>query len=147
MPNRREFDHIGAFNFNVEIEGVMAGPVLYVAGLTARTEVLRFKDGADVVTRQRPGRSHCDNLVIQRGYTGDNALFTWYEGTRDGRVERKAGSVILFGDDAQTEITRFNFFEAWPCRWTLQPLGGVADDPARVLAEEIEIAIERIERG
>ena len=144
MPNRRAFDHIGAFNFRVEIEGVTQGAVSRVGGLTARTDVVRYKDGNDRVVRQRPGRSHSDNLVIQRGYTGANELFAWYDKTRDGVLERKAGSVIIVGDDAETEIARFNFFEAWPCRWSLLPLDG-AD--AELLVEEIELAIERIERG
>jgi phage tail-like protein len=143
MPNRRPFDHIGAFNFRVEIEGVTAGPVLSVSGLTARTDVIRFKDGADIVVRQRPGRSHSDNIVIRRGYTETAELFDWYETVRNGRVERKSGSVIIVGDDA-SEIARFNFFEAWPCRWSLLPMDG---EDSTTLVEEIEIAVERIEKG
>lgn len=144
MPNRRPFDHIGAFNFLVEIEGVTTGPVSAVSGLGAHTEVLDFKDGSDMILRRRPGRSQCDHLVIQRGYTATHELFDWYAATRDGRVERKSGSVILVGDDASSEIERFNFFEAWPCRWSLLPLDG---DGAEVLIEEIELVVERIERG
>jgi phage tail-like protein len=143
MPNRREFDHIGGFNFLVEIEGVSQGPVLSVSGLTVRTDVIRFKDGKDIVVRQRPGRSHTDNIVIQRGYTNGDELFNWYNAVRNGRIERKAGSVIIAGDDG-SEISRFNFFEAWPCRWSLLPLDG--EDNA-TLVEEIEMTVERIERG
>lgn len=144
MPNRREFDHIGAFNFRIEIEGVTQGPATHVGGLSAKTDVVTFKDGADGVVRQRPGRSRCDNLIIRRGYNNTDELFNWYEATRNGVVERKSGSIILMGDDANTEITRFNFFEAWPCRWSLLPLD--ADEDAALL-EEIEIAVERIEKG
>lgn len=143
MPNRRSFDHIGAFNFLLEIEGVTQGPVSYVGGLTARTDVVRFKDGADIVVRQRPGRSHADNIIVRRGYNNNDELFDWYDKVREGRVERKAGSVIIAGDDA-SEITRFNFFEAWPCRWSLLALDG---DDSTTLVEEIEIAVERIEKG
>lgn len=143
MPNRREFDHIGGFNFLVEIEGVSQGPVLSVSGLTVRTDVIRFKDGKDIVVRQRPGRSHTDNIVIQRGYTNGDELFNWYNAVRNGRIERKAGSVIIAGDDG-SEISRFNFFEAWPCRWSLLPLDG--EDNA-TLVEEIEMTVERIEKG
>lgn len=144
MPNRRPSDHIGAFNFQIEIEGVTQGPVSYIGGLGARTDVVSFKDGGDRTVRQRPGRNHCDNLVIQRGYTDSDELLDWYEKTRTGVVERKSGSIILFGDDANTEITRFNFFEAWPCRWSLLPLDA---DEGTTLIEEIEIAVEWIEKG
>jgi len=144
MPNRREFDHIGAFNFRIEIEGVTEGPATHVGGLTAKTDVVPFKDGADGIVRQRPGRSRCDNLVIRRGYANSDELFNWYEATRNGVVERKSGSIILMGDDASTEITRFNFFEGWPCRWSLLPLDA---EEGTTLLEEIEIAVERIEKG
>lgn len=143
MPNRRDFDHIGAFNFRVEIAGVTQGAVIRVGGLTSRTAVIPFKDGADIAIRQRPGRTRCDNLVVQRGYTNSDELFNWYAATRDGRVERTSGSVIIAADDG-SEIARFNFFEAWPCRWSLLTLDG---DEDATLLEEIEIAIERIEKG
>lgn len=143
MPNRRPFDHIGAFNFLLEIEGVTQGQVSYVSGLTTRTDVVRFKDGADIIVRQRPGRSHSDNIIVRRGYNNSDELFDWYDKVRKGKVERKSGSVIIAGDDA-SEIARFNFFEAWPCRWSLSSLDG---DDSETLVEEIEIAVEKIEKG
>ena len=93
--------------------------------------------------RQRPGRNHTDNIIVRRGYTNNDELFNWYDVVRDGRVERKSGSIIIAGDDA-SEITRFNFFEAWPCRWSLLVFDG---DDSTTLIEEIEIAVERIEKG
>ena len=144
MPNRRPGDHIGAYNFRIEITGVTQGPATYVGGLSAKTEVIAFKDGAERTVRQRPGRSRCDNLIIQRGYTNSDELYGWYDATRKGLIERKSGSIILLGDDANTEIARFNFYEGWPCRWRLLPLD--TDDDA-VLIEEIEIAVEWIEKA
>ena len=61
----------------------------------------------------------------------------------DGEIERKSGSIILTGRNGK-EIERYNFFEAWPVRYknyTLDSMG------RGVLVEEIEIAVERIERG
>lgn len=143
MPNRRPFDHIGAFNFKLEIEGVTDGAVLHVSGLTARTDVVSFKDGSDIIVRHRPGRSHIDNFVVRRGYSNVDELYDWYDKVRNGKIERKSGSVIIAGDDG-SEITRFNFFEAWPCRWSLLTLDG---DDSETLIEEIEIAAERLEKG
>jgi phage tail-like protein len=57
MPNRREFDHIGSFNFRVEIEGVTMAAFRNVEGLDSKTEVVEFQDGNDVVLRKRPGRT------------------------------------------------------------------------------------------
>jgi RNase P/RNase MRP subunit POP5 len=30
---------------------------------------------------------------------------------------RRSGSIIILDDDGETEVNRYNFFEAWPCRW------------------------------
>lgn len=143
MPNRRSFDHIGAFNFAVEIEGVTSGPAIHVSGLNALTEVISSKNGSDITLRRRPGRNSCSNLIIQRGYNNVDELYNWYDATRDGKVERKSGSIIIMGDDA-SEICRFNFFEAWPCRWSLLPLDA---EGGEILIEEIEMVVERIEKG
>jgi hypothetical protein len=43
-----------------------------------------------------------------------------------------------------SEKYRYNFFEAWPCRWK----GIQMDAKAQLtLVEEIEIAVEKIELG
>lgn len=143
MPNRREFDHIGAYHFRVEIEGVTQGAFIAVSGLEGETEVIEFKDGHDQTVRTRPGRTRFSNIVLQRGYTANPELYDWYNKVTRGQIERKAGSVILLDDTAQ-EIQRFNFFEAWPCRWRGCEFHG---DDATVLFEEIELVVERIERG
>ncbi|MCH9672182.1 MAG: phage tail protein [Gammaproteobacteria bacterium] len=144
MPNRRTHDHLVAFNFAIEIEGITQGPVTYIGGLGACTDVLDVKDGNTVVRRQRPGQTHYNSLTVRRGFTNTDELFDWYARTRAGTVERKSLSVILFGDDASSEIARFNFFEAWPCRWELLPL---SSDDSGVLEEEIEIVVELMERA
>ncbi|MEN8239543.1 MAG: phage tail protein [Actinomycetota bacterium] len=144
MPNRREFDHIGNFNFRVEIDGVGVAAFQEVSGLEVTTEVVEYQDGTDIILRKRPGRTSYSNIVLKRGYTATDDLWEWMRKTIDGSVERKAGSVILYGDDATSEIVRYNFFEAWPCRWKGFVLDGKSVD---VAIEELEIAVERIERG
>lgn len=144
MPNRREFDHIGAFNFRVEIEGVTQGEFFFVSGLQGATAAIEFRNGNGGLLRKRPGRTRYGNLTLRRGFTNSNELFDWYKAVMDGTVERKSGSIIIVGDDSGDEIVRYNFFEAWPCRWMLSDFDSNDDE---VLFEEIELAIEKIERG
>jgi hypothetical protein len=92
MPNRREFDHIGNYNFKVEIEGVTVAAFQEVGGLEVTTEVVEFQDGDDITTRKRPGRTNYSNLVLKRGYTASDELWEWMSKTIDGTVERKSGS-------------------------------------------------------
>ena len=143
MPNRRDFDHIGNYNFKVEIDGVTAGAFQEVAGIEVITEVVEFQDGEDLVRRKRPGRTHYSNIILKRGYTASEELWAWMKTVINGTVERKTGSIILL-DDSAGEILRYNFFEGWPCRWKGFELDGKS---AGAAVEELEIAVERIERG
>jgi hypothetical protein len=51
---------------------------------------------------------------------------------------------VILLDDTHNEISRYNFFEAWPCRWK-----GFEFNRSGVGAsiEELEIAVEKVERG
>jgi len=143
MPNRRDHDHIGNFNFRVEIEGVTQGAFAEVTGLNSETEVVEYQDGDSIILRKRPGRTRYSNIVLTRGYTHSEELWLWRKTVISGRIERKAGSIIFAGDDG-SEIGRFNFFEAWPCKWTFGPLDGKGN---ATMIEVLELAVERIERA
>ncbi len=143
MPNRRGHDHIGQFNFKVEIEGVTVGAFRNVEGLDSETEVVEYQDGDDIILRKRPGRTKYSNVVFKRGYVNTDELWQWRKRVIDGVVERKSGSVILCADDG-SEIMRYNFFEGWPCKWKGFSLDGKGND---VTVEEVELAVEKIERG
>jgi len=142
MPNRRPNDHLVNSKFRIEIEGVTTGEFLAVEGLESNTEVVHYADGGDIRNRKRPGRSSYSNIVLKRGYTNNHELWNWYKRVLDGRVERKAGSIIVCGDDG-SEILRYNFFEGWPCRWKSMELNAMG--PTGNLVEEIEIAVEFFE--
>ena len=142
MPNRRGHDHIGNFNFKIEIEGVTVAGFRNVEGLDSETEVVEYQDGDDMYLRKRPGRTKFSNIVLKRGYVATEELWEWRKKVMDGVVERKSGSVILC-DDTNEPICRYNFFEAWPCKWKGFTLDGKGTD---AMVEEMEICVERIER-
>ena len=143
MPNRREFDHLVKSKFRVEIEGVTAATFVAISGLEASTDVVTFADGQDMLNRKRPGRTTYSNIVLKRGYTNSNELWDWYMKVVDGKIERRSASIIVCGDDG-SEIVRYNLFEAWPCRWKSLMLDTTSKE---TLIEELEIAVEKIERA
>ena len=143
MPTRRTHDHIGAYNFKVEIQGLTAGTFKAVDGLDSETEVIEYQDGDDMVMRKRPGRTKYSNIVLKRGYVNTSDLWEWRKTVVKGLPERKSGSIILLDDDG-TEVMRYNFFEAWPCKWRGFDLEGMGSDNA---VEEIELAVEKVERA
>jgi len=140
--NRRTIDHIGHYNFKVEIEGVTQAAFKNVEGLDAETEVIEYQDGDDIVLRKRPGRTKYSNIVLKRGYVASDELWRWRETVIKGKVERKSGSIILCNDTGN-EVMRYNFFEAWPAKWKGMQLDGKGTD---VAVEEIELAVEKLER-
>jgi phage tail-like protein len=144
MPNRRTFDHLVNCRFRIEIEGVTQGAFTAVDGVETTTEVVRFSDGNDsTLERKRPGRTSYANIVLRRGYVNTDELWKWYHNVAQGRVERKAGAIIVCADDG-SEIFRYNFFEAWPCRWKSLVLDAAN---TRNLVEELEIVVEKVERA
>ena len=143
MPNRRAFDHIGNFNFKVEIEGVTTGAFRNVEGLDSETEIVEYQDGDDLILRKRPGRTKYSNVTLKRGYINNTELWEWRKAVIEGKVQRKSGSIILCADDG-AEIMRYNFFEAWPTKWKGFTLDSKGTD---VNVEEMELAVEKIERG
>ncbi len=143
MPNRREFDHLVSSKFKIEISGVTVAAFTAFEGIESETEVIQFDDGDDLIVRKRPGRTHYSNLVLKRGYINTSELWDWYKLVIDGIIERRDGAIISLADDG-SEIVRYNFYGAWPCKWK----GFVFDANKRgTLFEEIEIAVEKVEKG
>ena len=64
-PTGREHDHIGQFNFTIEIEGVNAGHFKSVDGLSAEIEVIEYQDGDDLFLRKRPGRAKFGDITLK----------------------------------------------------------------------------------
>lgn len=140
--NRRGHDHIGQYNFKVEIDGVTQAAFKAADGLDSETEVIEYQDGDDLVLRKRPGRTKYSNITLKRGYVSTVDLWDWRKEVMDGKVSRKSGSIILCNDNGQ-EVMRYNFFEAWPCKWKGFSLDGKGTD---VAVEEMEFVVERWER-
>jgi phage tail-like protein len=140
--NRRGHDHIGQYNFKVEIDGVTEAAFKAVDGLDSETEIIEYQDGDDMILRKRPGRTKYSNITCKRGYVTTTELWDWRKTVMDGGVERKSGSIVLMNDKSE-EVMRYNFFEAWPAKWKGFSLDGKGAD---VAVEEIEFVVEYWER-
>jgi phage tail-like protein len=143
MPNSRVHDHLLANKFKIEIEGVTQASFSAVSGMESSTEVIHYVDGDDLRVRKRPGRTTFSNIILTQGVINTTDLWEWYKQVMNGKIERKAGSIIVLGDDG-SEKYRYNFFEAWPCRWKSLVLDARTQ---ATLVEELELAVELIERG
>ena len=147
MPTEELF---GQYNFLLEIQGVIndnrviVGGFKSVSGMDSETEIVEFKQGNDLVVRKKPGRTTYNNIVLERGYTATDDLWQWRKNIEDGKIDRRAGSVIILDQDGQTEVARYNFSEGWPCTWQVPELDS---DTSGMAIEKVEIAVEKIERA
>ncbi len=139
----RGHDHIGNFNFRIEIEGLHSASFKAMDGLGSETEVITYGGTVDQLQRKRPGRHKYTDVTFKRGYTNNPELWVWRKSVIEGVVDRKSGSIIICGDDGG-EIMRYNFFEGWPTKWKGFQLDGKGTDTN---IEELTITIERLERG
>jgi phage tail-like protein len=137
-------DSLVGGKFVVEIDGVNVGNFKEVGGLDSRTGVIVDVGGKDKTARKIPGKTEYQNIVLKRGYTGSDELWKWRKTVLDGKVERKSGSIVLMGEDNESEKLRYNFYEGWPVKWEGPSLSGGGSD---TMVETLEITHEKVERA
>jgi phage tail-like protein len=130
-------DPYSSFNFAVEIDGMLRMHFAEASGLDAQIDIVEHREGGDnITTRKLPGMVKFSNIVLKWGMTDEKELYDWHRqwATGDQNAKRLSGSIVLY-DRQRTEKKRWNFINAWPCKWT-----GPAFN-----AESSELAIETLE--
>ncbi|MCB0029725.1 MAG: phage tail protein, partial [Anaerolineales bacterium] len=116
----QETDPLVAFNFALEVQGVVTGYFTEVSGLGSETEVIdHLVMGANnqQIVKKVPGRLKWENIVLKRGITDQMDIWTWRKSVVDGGVDsnRHDGSVVMYNQNG-TEVARWNFLKAWPAK-------------------------------
>ncbi len=126
-----------AFNFLVEIEGLVVGGFSEVSGLQAETETEDYREGGlNQFVYKFPKGTKYPNISLKRGITDSRVLWDWYQKVVAGQFERKNVSIILL-DYRRNEKWRWNFFKAYPVKWVGPELK--ADSPA-LAVETLELS-------
>jgi phage tail-like protein len=136
----------GSHSVKLVIDGVDVGPITVVDGLSIEQEVIAFRSGSEPgIVLKVPGEVSYGNLTLKRGLTRGDLLWEWMQTSFDpgGDVMRKNGSIIVY-DHRGRETARYNFFRAWPAKWTGPTLDASGND---VAIEEIVLAVEAWEEG
>jgi phage tail-like protein len=107
-------DPFRAFNFRVEIDGLTVGSFSECSGLTSEGEAVDYREGTDfpLTVRKLMGLRTYTNIVLKRGYTPNNELWTWYKNITNGVADRRNGSIILM-DEEHNDVMRWNIENAW----------------------------------
>ena len=143
----QRIDPYGSFDFHVEIEGIRRASFQEVGGLDSSIDVTEYREGGDnPSTRKLPARSKYSNITLKWGVTDDPELWNWHLQWVNGdpKARRKHGSIVLYDRDGVTEKARWNFFNAWPTKWTGPSFNAKGND---IAIETLEIAHERLERA
>jgi len=138
----------GNFNFLVEIEDTsgdassVVGGFSQVSGLSSESDVIEHRVGSSPNVFSLPGKVRFGNIVLRKGCTASSELYEWRRRIERGEDDRRSGSVVLLDANMQ-EKARWNFYDAWPCRY-VAPQFDAADTTVSI--ETLELCVQRIER-
>ncbi len=135
-------DPFSALRFRVGIDGLAVAAFSECSGLSAETDVIQYRSGADATIRKLPGAHKYSDIQLKRGVTPNKDLWSWYKTVLDGNVQRRNGVVILLDDSGQ-EVVRWKFHQGWPCKYEAPTFNAAASE---VAIETLEIAHEGLER-
>lgn len=119
MPTGKRKDPYLGCRFLVEISGLVAGGFSEVSGLQVETETEDHREGGvnEFILKVPKGTKHA-NLVLKRGITDSDVLWSWHQKVVKGEIERKSGSIILLDSGTGEERWRWNFVDAYPVKWS-----------------------------
>lgn len=144
MATGTRTDPYGGYNFLVEIDGITQAGFQEVSGLDSTTDSMDYREGNDPnYVRKLPGLNKFSPITLKRGITDSDELWKWRSTVVNGKIVRKNGSIILLDDRGQEKL-RWNFFNAWPSKWTGPSLNATS---TAVAVETLEITLESMEKA
>lgn len=135
------------FNFIVELDGIQRAAFHEASGLDSSIDIIEHREGGRKPgpILKFPGQVKFTNIMLKWGMADDTALYEWHKQWADGDAEavRKNGSIVLL-DRQGEEKARWNFFNAWPCKWAGPSLSAESAD---IAIESLELAHEGLARA
>lgn len=143
MATGKRVDPYGNFNFLVEIDGITRAAFHDCTGFDSTIDVIEHREGGENTTsRKLPGLTKYGNITLKWGMTDDRQLYEWHREAVKGNVQRKNGSIVCL-DRGGTEVTRWNFVNAWPSKYDAPDFNAEGND---VAIETLELAHEGLDR-
>jgi phage tail-like protein len=149
-------DPYPAFNFYIEIEGLLVGGFSECSGLQVETEVEEYAEGGlNEYSHHFRGRTTYPPLVLKHGLTMFDDLWWWQQDVTDGKVRRRNGTIYLLSPlpakvplptalaSTPVPVTWWNFKNAFPVKWTGPEFKA---DASGVAFESVELVHEGLSR-
>jgi phage tail-like protein len=143
MPTGARVDPYPSYNFTVEIEGITRAAFQECSGLDSTVEITEYNEGGRNTPMKLAGMAKFANITLKRGLTDDPELYEWHRAAVDGRLDRRNGSIVVRDRDG-TEKVRWNFFSAWPTKWTAPAFNA---ETSAIAIETLELAHEGVVKG
>lgn len=141
MADRK--DPYRKFRYRVEMDGIQQAGFSEVSGFDASVDVVEYREGNEVITpRKLPGLAKYGNITLKWGVTDSMDLYNWMQDTIQGKVARKAVTIIAI-NEAGDDVATWKVIEAWPTKYTAPDFNGTSSE---VAIEQLEIAHEGMTR-
>jgi phage tail-like protein len=136
-------DPYRGYNFRIELDSTSVASFREAGGLTLSTDPVDYREGTDgpLSVRKLTGLRKYTNITLKRGYTQNEDLWKWYKNILNGISDRRNGAVVL-QDEEHNDVLRWNFTNAWICKWEGPAMNATSND---VAIEALEICPEQIE--
>ncbi|MEA5567777.1 phage tail protein [Anabaena sp. UHCC 0399] len=130
------YDPYMAYNFVIEIDGLLTGNFSEVTGLESEIQTEEYQEGGvNEYTYKFPTRVVYPPLILNHGVTDIDTLWNWYQSGVDGKIKFKNGTIMLL-DRKRLPVMWWNFKNAYPVKWS---------GPQFNAANDSQVAIERVE--
>ncbi len=132
-----------AYNFAVEIGGVVLGGFSEVSGLSSEINLESYEEGGlNDYVHQFPKKTTYPNLVLSRGLVNIDLFYIWYQATSQGLVQQLNGTIFLLNNQ-QIPVMWWTFKNAYPVKWEGPQFDASSDN---IAVEKIELVHQGISK-
>ena len=111
MPNRRPHDHIGNFNFKVEIDGITAAQFRSMETTTGG--VAHKVQPTQAAALLLPAVQKASEITLKKGYTSTDVIWDWRSAVTRRLGKRKDVTIAAY-DVSGREVMKLNLAGALP---------------------------------
>lgn len=131
VVNAQRFDPYKNFKFRLKWDNRYVAGVSKVSSLKRTTEVVKFRDGADLSTsRKSPGRSEFAPITLERGVTHDPEFEAWAAkvwqinvglGSEVSLKDFRKDLILEFYNEAGQLAIAYKIYRAWVSEYLALP--------------------------
>ncbi len=130
-------DPFVAFRFEIRFDDKPQGGFSECNGINLEVEVQEYLEGGmNTHVLKFPGRTKQTPIVLKRGIV-DRTLWDWYWDMTQGKVKYRTGSIVVFDPSGQDVMLQWDFYRAFPFKWSGPDLNAMQNT---VALETLELA-------